>query len=252
MVLVTSGPPARGADFHANDRASASSVGTGPARPLRVVLADDHALIRVGLKMLIDAQPDMCVIGEATDGDAACRAAGELAPDVVVMDLSMPTAGGAEATERIRREHPGIRVVVLTVHEESPYLFHLLKMGAAAYVLKRTAPDDLVHAIRVVARGGVYVDPSVASQLVARYLGSMTDDHAPREPLSEREREVLVRIARGYGNKEIARDLGLSVKTVETYKARFSDKLGVRSRVEIARYAAKHGLIDPLAAADAE
>ena len=218
---------------------------------MRVVLADDHPIVRAGLKALLEAR-GITVVGEASNGRAALEISRETHPDVVVMDLSMPSVGGAEATERIRREHPGIRVVVLTVHEESPYLFHLLKMGAAAYVLKRTAPDDLVHAIRVVARGGVYVDPSVASQLVARYLGSMTDDHAPREPLSEREREVLVRIARGYGNKEIARDLGLSVKTVETYKARFSDKLGVRSRVEIARYAAKHGLIDPLAAADAE
>jgi DNA-binding NarL/FixJ family response regulator len=155
--------------------------------------------------------------------------------------------GGAEATARIRREHPAVQVLVLTVHEETPYLSHLLKAGASGYVLKRTAPDDLVHAIRVVARGGVYVDPSVASKLVARYVETVNDGPVSDQALSDREREVLVRIAHGYGNKEIARDLGLSVKTIETYKARFSEKLGVRSRVEIARFAAKHGLIDPLA-----
>ncbi|HEY4305431.1 MAG TPA: response regulator transcription factor [Gemmatimonadaceae bacterium] len=226
---------------------NSQSAGAGVGRRLRVLLADDHALIRVGLKLLIDAQPDMHVIGEAGDGEAACRAVRELSPDIVVIDLSMPRLGGAEATARIRREHPDVRVLVLTVHEESPYLSHLLKAGASGYVLKRAAPDDLVHAIRVVSRGGVYVDPSVAGKLVANYVHNLSDELISDDVLSDREREVLVRIAHGYGNKEIARDLQLSVKTVETYKARFGEKLGVRSRVEIARYAAKHGLIDPLA-----
>jgi DNA-binding NarL/FixJ family response regulator len=218
-------------------------------RRIGVLLADDHALIRVGLRQMIDGQFDMSVIGEAEDGEAAVRAAHELKPDVVVMDLSMPSLDGAGATRRIRRECPDVQVLVLTVHEESPYLSHLLKVGACGYVLKRTAPDELVHAIRVVSRGGVYVDPAVASKLVAQYVDRLSDAPATHEPLSDREREVLVQIAHGYGNKEIARELKLSVKTIETYKARFSEKLGVRSRVDIARYAAKHGLIDPLAGA---
>jgi len=224
---------------------------TNPDQRIRVLLADDHALIRAGLRQLIDGQRDTCVIGEAEDGEAAVRGAHELAPDVVVMDLSMPRLDGAGATRRIRRECPAVQVVVLTVHEESPYLSHLLKVGAGGYVLKRTAPDELVHAIRVVARGGVYVDPAVASKLVTQYMDRLADGPASHQELSDREREVLIQIAHGYGNKEIARDLNLSVKTVETYKARLSEKLGVRSRVEIARYAAKHGLIDPLAGAGA-
>jgi DNA-binding NarL/FixJ family response regulator len=209
---------------------------------LRVVLADDHAVVREGLKALVNAQPDMRVVGEAADGEAAWRAAKELMPDVLVIDLSMPVMGGADATARVRRDCPSVKVLALTVHEEQLYLTQLLRAGASGYVLKRAAAVELVRAVRSVASGGTYIDPSLTRTLVAGYLDA---ERAAKEPeqaaLSEREREVLLRIARGFSNKEIAAELGLSVKTVETYKARMAEKLGLRSRVDIVRYAAQHG-----------
>jgi DNA-binding NarL/FixJ family response regulator len=210
---------------------------------LRVVLADDHAVVREGLKALVNAQSDMQVVGEAGDGESAVRAARTLAPDVLVMDLSMPVLGGAEATMRVRQESPGVKVLVLTVHEERPYLTQLLRAGASGYVLKRAAAAELVHAVRVVAAGGTYIDPSVASAVVEGYLDAeqQAADEATDDALSPREREVLVGIARGFSNKEIAATLAVSVKTVETYKVRMSEKLGLRSRVDIVRYAAAQG-----------
>ena len=212
---------------------------------LRVVLADDHAVVREGLKALVNAQPDMRVVGEASDGQAAWRAAAELHPDVIVMDLSMPVMGGAEATERVRRDYPDVKVLALTVHEERLYLTQLLRAGASGYVLKRAAPAELVRAVRTVARGGTYIDPSVAGALVEGYLDAEhAAGQAPHVALSDREREVLVRIARGFSNKEIAAALGLSVKTVETYKGRMAEKLGLHTRVEIVRYAARQGWLE--------
>ena len=209
---------------------------------LRVVLADDHAVVREGLKALINAQPDMRVIGEAADGDAAWRVARELSPDVLVMDLSMPAMGGAEATVLVRRDCPNVRILALTVHEERVYLTQLLRAGASGYVLKRAAAAELVRAVRTVAAGGTYIDPSVASALVAGYLDTEKRIEQPMQPvLSDREREVTIRIARGFSNKEIAAALRLSVKTVETYKARVAEKLALRTRVDIVRYANRQG-----------
>jgi DNA-binding NarL/FixJ family response regulator len=210
---------------------------------LRIVLADDHPVVREGLKLLINAQADMSVVGEAADGEEAWRATKELQPDVLVIDLSMPALGGAEATQRVRRDCPEVRVLALTVHEERLYVTQLLRAGASGYILKRAASADLVRAVRTVAAGGTYIDPSVAGALVEEYLdagaGQPEDDS-----LSEREREVLLRIARGFSNKEIAATLGLSVKTVETYKGRMAEKLGLRSRVDIVRYAARRGWLE--------
>jgi len=213
------------------------------ASPLRIVLADDHAIVRQGLKSLVDAQHDMRVVGEATNGAAAVRIVCELAPQVLVMDLSMPLLGGAEVTMRVRAECPTTRVVALTVHEERAYLAQLLRAGASGYVLKRSATDQLLHAIRAVAAGGTFVDAALSATLVQGYLEPRGAGAALRPILSEREREVLVRIARGYSNKEIATELRLSVKTIETYKARFVGKLGIRTRAEIARYASDHRLL---------
>ena len=212
------------------------------ARMLRIVLADDHAVVREGLKALINGQLDMSVVGEAADGEAACRATKALSPDVLVIDLSMPVLGGAEATARVRSECPGVKVLALTVHEERVYLTQLLRAGASGYVLKRAAAAELVRAVRTVAAGGIYIDPSMAGSLVEGYLDGQDVAAQPANgPLSDREREVLMRIARGFSNKEIAAELGLSVKTVETYKGRVAEKLGLRSRVEIVRYAAQQG-----------
>ena len=213
-------------------------------RVLRVVLADDHAVVREGLKALVNAQPDMRVVGEAADGEAACRAATELSPDVLVMDLSMPVLGGADATVRVRRECPLVKILALTVHEERLYLTQLLRAGASGYVLKRAAAAELVRAVRTVAAGGTYIDPTLAGTLVEGYLDAEDAEQAPHDTLSDREREVLMGIARGFSNKELAATLGLSVKTVETYKARFAEKLGLRSRVDIVRYASRQGWLN--------
>ena len=212
---------------------------------LRVVLADDHEVVREGLKALINSQLDMTVVGEAADGEAAVRQARALLPDVLVMDLSMPVLNGAEATIQVRRDCPGVKVIALTVHEERVYLSQLLRAGASGYVLKRAAAAELVRAVRAVASGAIYVDPAMTGSLVEGYLDGLDVASQPaRGALSDRERDVLMRIARGFSNKEIAAELELSVKTIETYKARVAEKLGLRSRVDIVRYAASKGWLD--------
>jgi DNA-binding NarL/FixJ family response regulator len=218
-----------------------TSDGPASTPTIRVVLADDHPVVRGGLKQLIDSQSDMCVVGEAMNGDEAWRSAMQLEPDVVVMDLSMPVIDGVEATRRVKRDLPNVRVLALTVHEERQYLNQLLRAGASGYVLKRAAADELLRAIRTVAKGETYIDPALAATLVEGFLDSQRSQHPTSEALSEREREVLVRIAKGFSNKEIAAELALSVKTVETYKARMAEKLGLRSRVEIVKFAAQQG-----------
>jgi DNA-binding NarL/FixJ family response regulator len=207
---------------------------------LRIVLADDHEVVRAGLRALVDGTPGMRVVGEARDGGEACRVAGELRPDVLVMDVSMPVLDGAEATERVRRDHPEVRVLALTMHEDRGHLTRLLQAGASGYVLKRAAAAELVRAIEAVAAGGTYVDPLLAGSVLPGAARTRAGT-APPEALSDREEEVLRRIAWGASNKEIAGQLGISTKTVETYKARISDKLGLRSRTEMVRYAVQQG-----------
>lgn len=207
---------------------------------LRVLLADDHAVVREGLKALINGHLDMEVVGEAADGRAVCSKTTELSPDVVVMDVSMPFVNGVEATREVRRLRPEIKVLALTVHEERSYLRELMEAGAAGYVLKRSAAEDLVHALRVVARGDVYLDPSVTAVVLGKLTRTrFQDSHRPE--LSERETEVLQLIARGHSNKEIAERLKISVKTVETYKARSMEKLGLTGRADIVRFAVYQG-----------
>ena len=208
---------------------------------LRVLLADDHNVVRAGLRFLIEAQDDMEVVAEASDGVVACRLAAELSPDVAVLDVSMPLLGGAQAAERIVRERPATRVLALTVHEDRGYLQQLLQAGASGYLLKRAAADDLIHAIRTVARGGTYLDPSMTSKVVGSLLGRPARPGAPSVGLSEREEEVLRLIARGFTNREIAEQLDVSVKTVETHKARAMEKLGLESRAGIVAYAIQAG-----------
>lgn len=221
-----------------------SQVSSEGEEVVRVLLADDHAVVREGLKALINSQADMTVVGEATDGVEAVDAARKLQPDVLVMDLSMPRLGGAEATMIVRQECPAVRVLALTVHAERSYLRQLLSAGASGYVLKHAAAEELVRAVRAVAGGGVYIDPAIAGAMVEEYLGGGSDEGEPAASvLSEREHAVIVRIARGYTNKEIAAELDLSVKTVETYKARVAEKLGLRTRVDIVRWATRQGLL---------
>lgn len=209
---------------------------------LRIVLADDHNVVREGLKALVNAQEDMEVVGEAADGRAACERALELGPDVVVMDVSMPELSGAMATARLKQARPGIRVVALTVHEDKTYLKQLLEAGASGYVLKRAVADELIRAIRTVAGGGTYLDPVVAGKVVGGFVhGPPAAGESRGHVLSDREEEVLRLIAQGHTNKDIAARLDISVKTVETYKTRSMEKLGLGSRAEIVRYAVGRG-----------
>lgn len=207
---------------------------------LRILLADDHAIVREGLKRLIESQPGMSVVGEAESGAEAIRRASELCPDIAVLDISMGEINGARATREIRAQCPDTKVLALTVHEDKSYLHELLEAGASGYILKRAASDELVHAIGVIATGGVYVDPRIAGKLIppAPSSGVRGDSHAD---LSTRETEVMRLIAQGFSNKEISTQLGVSVKTIETYKARSMEKLGLRSRVDIVRMATKRG-----------
>jgi DNA-binding NarL/FixJ family response regulator len=212
---------------------------------VRVFLADDHAVVREGLKALVNAQPGMAVCGEAGDGLTACEQVERLLPDVVVLDVSMPGLSGAEAAERLRLSCPQVRVLALTVHEDKGYLRRLLEAGAAGYVLKRAAAEELHRAIRTVASGGVYLDPRVAGKVVGGFVRPPAGKGpVPAGELSEREAEVVRLTAAGHSNKEIAARLELSVKTVETYKARSLEKLGLRSRADLVRYALHRGWLD--------
>jgi len=214
-------------------------------KKLSILLADDHKVVRDGLRLLIDGQRDMRVVGEAGNGKEALRQARDLKPDVVVMDLSMPEPNGLQATERLKADRPDIKVVVLTVHEDPNYLVQLCKAGAVGYVLKRSAGDDLIHAIRTVAGGGLHFDPTLASKALTGRPGDVPNKEGPRSSdLSEREKEVLILLAWGYSNKEIAGKLGLSTKTVETYRVRINEKLGLRSRTEIVQYALRQGWLN--------
>ena len=208
---------------------------------VRVFLADDHAIVRGGLKALIDAQPGMVVVGEAADGLETCALVATLQPDVVVMDVSMPGLTGSLATERLRRECPAVKVLALTVHEDKGYIRQLLTAGASGYALKRAAPEELIRAIQVVAAGGMYLDPTVTVKVVGGFVKPPPKGTAKTGELSEREAEVARLTAAGHGNKEIAARLDLSVKTVETYRARSLEKLGLKSRAELVRYAFQQG-----------
>lgn len=208
---------------------------------LTIVLADDHSVVREGLKSLIAAEPDMKVVGEASDGLAAVVMIGRLAPDVAVVDVSMPGLNGVEATRRIRQDSPKVKVLALSVHEDRSYLRQILDAGANGYVLKRAASQALIGAIRAIASGGTYIDPGIAAKLVRRVGDGVIGNGVLIDGMSAREEEVLRLIAQGFSNKEIAARLLVSTKSVETYKARCMEKLGLTSRVEIVRFAVQEG-----------
>jgi two-component system response regulator NreC len=207
---------------------------------LKIFIADDHAIVREGVKLLINAQSDMDVIGEAGDGEDAWRQVKVLVPDVVVMDVSMPGLSGAQSTERIKVSCPQVKILALSAYQDEAHIRQLLTAGASGYVLKQTVSGELITAIRTLARGGVYLDPSIAGKIVGGYInpsGTQNQD----DNLSPREKEVLLLIAWGYTNKEIAERLHLSVKTVEGHKARIMEKLDLPSRVDLVRYALRRG-----------
>ncbi len=209
-------------------------------KKLRIFVVDDHAVLRDGLKLLINSQPDMEIVGEAGDGETACRQIEAMQPDVVLMDVSMPHLNGAQATERLKTLCPQVKVVVLTGYADAVHVRQLLKAGAVGYVLKRTISEELTKAIRVVMTGGTYLDPAVTSLVVNDYVQRTTNDNG-LEKLSAREAEVLADIARGYTNREVAERLHLSIKTVETHKARSMEKLELSSRADLVRLALRQG-----------
>lgn len=212
---------------------------------IRVLLAEDHETVRAGIKILIDSQADMTVVGEAQNGEAAIRKAGELLPDVVVMDISMPELNGLVATKRIKQAAPQIKILTLTRHTDDGYLQQLIQAGANGYVLKQSAPSELVKAIRAVCSGNSYLDPSLTEKVMSVYLRQQTAlSHAEKVEISSRESEIVRLIAWGYSNKEIGGKLEISVKTVEAHKANAMKKLGIASRIDIVRYALLQGWME--------
>lgn len=214
-------------------------------KKLEVLLADDHKVVREGLRLLISSQPDMHVAGEAGTGREVLAQARHLHPDVVVMDLAMPELNGLQATLLLKAEHPSSRILVLTMYDDEKYLLQVCKAGAAGYVLKRSAGEDLLRAIRTVAQGGFYFDPTLAGKALVN--SNKPAGHAfpaGMAELSRREKEVLILLAWGYSNKEAAAELGLSTKTVETYRVRIAEKLGLRSRTDIVHYALRQGWLE--------
>ena len=213
---------------------------------IRILLADDHAVLRAGLKALLNAEPDLEVVGEASDGLSCIEAATKLQPNVILLDINMPGMNGLQALEKLRESVPESRVLILTMHEDITYLRQVLASGGAGYVLKRAADNELLTAIRTVYNGGTFLHPSHAQALLTETPAESDAGSAPDAltELSDREREVLQLIALGHSNKEIAEMLFLSVKTVETYKARVMEKLDLKTRAALVRFALKHGLLD--------
>jgi len=209
---------------------------------LRVFLADDHAVLREGLRMLVDSQDDMEVVGEASDGRAAVQSVTELLPDVAVLDVSMPELNGLQAAKLIKRCCPDVNILTLTRHTDDGYLQQLLKAGVSGYVLKQSASNVFLTAIRAVATGQRFLDPAVTGKVIGSYVAKAANKGAPSAPdLSDREQEALRMIAWGYSNKEVASRMEISVKTVEVHKANAMRKLGMRSRIDIVRYALLQG-----------
>jgi two-component system response regulator NreC len=215
---------------------------------IRVFLADDHAVLRTGLKMFINSQPDMVCVGEAGDGESTLNRLRQIRPDLLLLDLSMPGLGGLDVLPEIRRQAPETRVLVLTMHTEEDYLHQTLSQGAAGYVLKQAVDQELLNAIRATMRGEVYIHPAMTrallDQMSSRMQPSQQLDERQEAGLSDREREVLQWVARGYTNQEIANQLSLSVKTVETYRSRATSKLGLKSRAALVRYAQQRGWLN--------
>ncbi|CAH0345263.1 response regulator transcription factor [Bacillus sp. CECT 9360] len=212
---------------------------------IRILLVDDHAVVRMGLTMLLDAHPDMQVVGEASEGNEGLQKAVELNPNVVVMDLSMPHGkDGLSATSELKKLMPDVQILILTMHDDEEYLFRAIQAGASGCILKSAPHDELVGAIRSVARGEAYLHPSATKKLMEEYLGSVQKNGMDTySQLSDREREVLTLIAKGFSNKEIGEQLVISVKTVETHKGNLMEKLQMRTRPELVAYALKKGLL---------
>lgn len=213
---------------------------------IRILLADDHAILRAGLVRLLGEEKDIEVVGEAENGREAVQKVQELHPDIVLMDIGMPVMNGMEATKQIKKRDVNVKVLVLTMHDNEEYLFQVLQAGAAGYVLKKAADSDLVNAIHVVSRGDCFLYPSAAKMVVEDYLDKLKNGQEPTssfDTLTDREREILTLVAEGHTNREIAETLFISVKTVETHKANIMEKLNLHKRAELVKYAIKKGML---------
>lgn len=216
---------------------------------IRAILAEDHNVVRDGLHLLLDSQPDITVVGEASTGMEAVELAQTTQPDVAVMDITMPDMDGLEATRRIRSQSPGTQVLILSMHESDIYFFRALEAGAAGYVVKKAASEELLHAVRAVARGDAYFHPSVARNLLAHYQ-DRTEAIAPAGPpgydkLTDREKEVMWLLIHGHVNQDIADKLVISPSTVQAHRTHILEKLGLSSVIDLVRYAIRYGLLEP-------
>lgn len=209
---------------------------------LRILLVDDHEIVREGIKLLVNTQDDMEVAGEAANGEIAVKKTGELDPDLILMDVSMPELNGMMATKRIKRLFPKVKILALTRHTDDGYLQQLLQAGADGYILKQSAPNELINALHAVGAGKAYLDPAMTKKVMHGYVRQSTAlSNAEKVQLTDRESEIIRLIALGYSNREVSERLSISIKTVESHKANALRKLGISSRIDIVRYAILQG-----------
>jgi DNA-binding NarL/FixJ family response regulator len=213
---------------------------------IRVVVADDHTIVREGVRILLEAQPDIEVVGEAADGQEALARVRELLPDIVLIDIAMPNLNGLDATRAIKRDYPQVQIIALTMYESDEYFFQILNAGASGYILKKAASADLLAAIRAVYAGEVFLYPSVARRLVSDYLSRVQsgEEKSSYDGLTPREREVLKLVAEGHTNQAIADKLVISPSTVQTHRSRIMQRLNLHNRAELIQYAIRKGLLD--------
>jgi two-component system response regulator NreC len=211
---------------------------------IRVLIADDHAIVRTGLRALLNAEPTMKLVGEATGGYEAIELAGKSNADILVLDISMPDLDGISVTKKIKSQFPDLRILILTVHEDEALLREAIRVGAAGYILKRAAETELISAIRAIIGGDLYVDPSMVRVLLSDEIKPIATSPESVEPLTHREREILKLIVQGYTNRQTGEELNISTRTVEGHRANLVAKLGLHSRVELVRYAREQGLIE--------
>jgi two-component system response regulator NreC len=210
---------------------------------INVLIADDHAIVRTGLRALLRSEPDLQLAGEATGGYEAIELVGKTHPDILILDLSMPDLDGIAVTRQLKPQYPDLRILILTVHEDEAMLREAIRAGASGYIVKRAAEAELIAAIETIRRGDLYVDPAMLRVLLVESTEPRTEQPASPDPLTPRETDVLKLIVQGYTNRQVGEELGISVRTVEGHRANLLEKLGLRTRVELVRYARDRGLI---------
>lgn len=213
------------------------------AEPIKVLIADDHTIFRSGLNLLLSSEPNIEVVGEAADGASAIEIVDSLRPDLVLMDIGMPGLSGIEATRKIKERNPETKILVLTMHRTDEYFFQMLEAGASGYILKAAETSELIDAVRIVARGDVFLYPTMAQRLVQQFLSQSATTPTGSPKLTPREKEILKLIADGYTNKEIAERLVVSPSTIHSHRTNLMQKINLNTRHELVRYARRHGLI---------